>query len=68
MKSTLTDHPKIDSVTIGYDPIHQSAVEVSIIDETLVALMPWGEHYTGLKANEILKTIVQDDRIQVREL
>lgn len=68
MSNSLTEQPEVHSVIIGYDPTHQTVAEVASIDETLVALMPWGEQHTGLKANEILKTAVQSDRIQLRQI
>lgn len=68
LKSRTVLDPENDSVLVAYDPKNQTVVELWSVDGTLIAELPSGERHTGDIANEILKSIVQADRILTRKV
>lgn len=57
-----------DSFWVAYDPKQQTAIEIWSVDGTMVAETSWGELYTAEQANEILKTVVDADRVIMRKV
>lgn len=57
-----------ESYTVAYDPIQQTVIEIWSTDGTMFAHLPSGEVVSQDNAREVLKAVVQSDRVQVRDV